>query len=164
MITHYLIGAVGGFASGHVVPALVRLAIVAVKSTPQYRKRDLALRRIKYDILKEQIKERHLGGFAGLIVEDDKYKFDAIDMASFKPPMYGVVMNANNKWCIFWSRKKMIQELGTGAPLREGEVVNPEITNPSEPEKLWQKTPEDVDKQASLTVPAKPPNESGEKV
>ena len=111
---------------------------------PAVQRRVAKMRRARYDTLKALIAERHFGGYAGLIVEANDY--DWTDMVSFRAPMYGAVKNKAGDWCIFWDRKMLTAEIGTGAPLKEGEVVSP-VDDP----KLWQRTPEEVDEQKPLT-------------
>lgn len=111
---------------------------------PAVQRRVAKLRRARYDVLKALIAERHFGGYAGLIVDAKDY--DWTDMMSFGPPMYGAVKNKAGDWCIFWDRKLLTQEIGTGSPLKEGEVISP-VDDP----KIWQRTPEEVDEKKPLT-------------
>ncbi len=115
-------------------------------------------RRARYDELKAMICDRHYAGYGGLVVEDKK--FDAIDMKSFKAPMYGCVQNKEMKWCIFWDRGKLTREIGTGAPLKDGELMLAEKGGRSE---NWKKDPEAIDENVPLTQQAvKAPDAAGE--
>ncbi len=125
-------------------PALKRWGIAFYYGIPAVQRRVAKMRRARYDTLKAAIAERHFGGYAGLIVEQKAY--DWADMMSFKAPMYGAVQNKDGDWCIFWDRKMLTEEIGVGAPLKEGECVS-EVDDPS----LWQRTPEEVDNQTPLT-------------
>lgn len=121
-------------------------AIISFFTGP-WRARRAKIRRARYEELKQLISQRHFGGYAGLIVEDPKY--DRLDMACFGPPMYGVVKNKDMKWCIFWDRPRMMREIGTGAPLREGETIA--VQDHTGRADLWKKTPEEVDEKQALT-------------
>ena len=90
-------------------------------------------RRERYEFLKAEISKRHFAGFKGLIVNFPR-KFDAIDIGSFKPPMYQVCKNADNCWCIFWDPAKMTKEIGAGAPLQDGESFIPSVKTKINPD------------------------------
>lgn len=125
-------------------PPVKRFAVAFYYGIPAVQRRVAKMRRGRYERLKALISERHFGGYAGLIVDAKDY--DWADMMSFRPPMYGAVKNKADDWCIFWDRKLLTQEIGTGAPLKEGEVITP-VDDP----KIWQRTPEEVDVQKPLT-------------
>lgn len=121
-------------------------AIIRFLTFYNWRKaRYVKMRRARYEELKAQISARHFGGYAGLVVEDKKY--DRIDMACFQHPMYVVVQNQDLKYCIFWDRPRMAKEIGTGAPLKEGELMIPETGVRSKPSS----TLETIDEQKPLT-------------
>lgn len=103
-------------------------------------------RRLNYEYLKSEISKRHFAGYAGLVV-DPKKKLDKIDLASFKSPMYGIVKNKDDHWCIFWDRQKLAQEIGVGAPLKEGEVLIEDKLGRTCPDS----TLETIDEQRPLT-------------
>lgn len=125
-------------------PVIRRWAGAFYRGIPVVQRRAAKMRRARYDTLKALIAERHFQGFAGLIVSAKNY--DWTDMGSFGPPMYGAVKNKAGDWCIFWDRKMLTAEIGTGAPLKEGEVISA-VDDP----KLWQRTPEEVDENKPLT-------------
>ncbi len=78
--------------------------------------------RERYDFLKSAISKRHFGGYAGLIVDDLPRKFGQKDRDCFQPPMYYWVKNQDMKWCVFWHRKRLSEEIGAGPPLLPGEL------------------------------------------
>ena len=89
-----------------------------------WRNRRKALsRRLKYEFLRSQIIKRHLAGLNGLVVDFKDHKFDWTDMLCFRPPMYQLVQNKDMKWCIFWDKKKMTEEAGSGPVLT---IVKPQ--------------------------------------
>lgn len=145
-----------GFACGAYGVILAQLVWPKLRaysaSRPAAKLKESKRRRERYELLKAAISERHFAGYAGLICDFDDWEPDAIDMASFRAPMYGTVKNANMRWCIFWDRDRMTREIGVGAPLKEGET----IAAPADPvhahrPQLWQKTPDEVDEQQALT-------------
>lgn len=109
---------------------LLVLALVGIFSPPSRRKIRtwLARRsRARYEFLKNEISKRHFGGYAGLIVDFPGRKFKEAELrVFFRLPMYHVVMNQDKKLCIFWHRERLTKEIGTGAALKEGEVITPE--------------------------------------
>ncbi len=114
-------------------------------------------RRANYEFLKAAISARHFGGFRGLIVDFPGKKFDKVDLASFRQPMYFLVMNQDRKWCIFWDSAKLAQEIGVGAPLQPGEVLV-ENRGPMKPEA----TADQIDEKAPLTRQEAKPSEPQE--
>lgn len=111
-----------------------------------------AMRRARYEFLKQRISERHFDGYAGLIVDFPGRKFDKLDFASFKAPMYMWVKNQDMKWCVFWDRGRMAREIGAGAPLRDGEVLIPDPPGRTKPA-----APETIDEKKPLTIVQTPP-------
>ncbi len=108
-------------------------AVLAFITFKKWRyKRWAKMRRERYEELKALIAERHFGGYAGLIVENSK--FDKVDMCCFPSPMYHIVKNKDMKWCIFWDRSRMVREIGTGAPLKDGEVLIPDTKIRTKPD------------------------------
>lgn len=127
------------------------VAIIRFLTLYEWRKgRYLKMRRERYDELKKLISERHFGGYAGLTVTDAKY--DRLDLACFGPPMYQVCRNQEWQYCIFWDRPRMIREIGTGAPLREGEVIIPDTIGRTKPSS----TLETIDDKQALTHQKEP--------
>lgn len=114
---------------------------------PHRDRREQIKRRSNYDFLKAQISERHFAGYGGLTVDFHGRKFDRIDMECFRPPMYGVVRNQKGHWCIFWDRAKLTNEIGVGAPLKDGEVIVPQTND-----RVWKQIDtEAIDDQKPLT-------------
>lgn len=122
--------------------------------------RSAAMRRERYEFLKAKISERHFAGFAGLVVDFPDRKFDVTDLSCFKAPMYAMVKNQDMKWCIFWDRARMVREIGTGAPLKEGEVLIPDTVGRTKP----QSTVETIDEAQPLTVAQGVPHGSSQAV
>lgn len=80
-----------------------------------YRSAKNAQRRlINYQFLKSEIVKAHLINRNNIVVDFPGQTFDATDMWSFRPPMYQVVRNQANQYCIYWDMKKMTGEVGSG--------------------------------------------------
>lgn len=121
--------------------------VISFKAKRQAKKQKL--RRDNYEFLKTEISKRHFAGFAGLIVNFKGKTFDIEDMFVFKAPMYGIAKNQDGHWCIFWDRKKLAEEIGVGAPLREGEVLADAATK--DEGRIWKQIDTDkIDEQKPL--------------
>jgi len=118
-------------------------------------KRNKVRRRANYEFLKANISQRHFDGFAGLVVDFKGKSFDKYDLGCFTAPMYYMVKNADDKWCIFWDRKRLAREIGTGAPLKEGEVLLPDTLGRTKP----QETIDTINNQEPLTHQEKTPTD-----
>lgn len=107
--------------------------------------------RDRYEFLKQAISSRHFNGYAGLIVDDSLgKKFSKKDFACFKAPMYYWVKNQDGFWCVFWDRGRLTREIGTGAPLKPGEVMIEDTAGRTKPSS----TLETIDEQKSLVSSA----------
>jgi hypothetical protein len=117
--------------------------------------------RQRYELLKKAISYRHFNGFAGLVlselvsVTEDKFingkAFGKDDFACFKSPMYFWIKNQDGDWCVFWDRARLTREIGTGAPLKEGELM---ILENSVGRMKPSSTLETIDEQKPLVSPA----------
>lgn len=133
---------------------------ITFKSFRMKRARD------RYELLKRAISYRHFNGFAGLVINDEIViagaedgstafvsgrKFSKKDFACFKAPMYMWAKNQDGYWCVFWDRGRLTREIGTGAPLKTGEVMIDDTAGKTKPSS----TLETIDEQKPLvsTVP-----------
>jgi len=74
-----------------------------------FAKREATKRRNNYEEIKALIVQRHLDGFGGVVLPK---KYDAKDLACFKPPMYQPARTEDNKPVIFWRKDLMTVEVG----------------------------------------------------
>lgn len=137
---------------------------ITFKSFRMKRARD------RYELLKRAISYRHFNGFAGLVINrdivvqgeggipdfiDGSRKFTKKDFECFKAPMYFWTKNQDGFWCVFWDRGRLTREIGTGAPLREGELMIDDPAGRTKPSS----TLETIDEQRPLVV-APGPNQA----